>query len=45
MYLFPIIKPKKKILFYDVMALKKEFNAIKKKEFPYCMEVTKYVAQ
>ena len=37
----PIIKPKKKILFYDVMALKKEFNAIKKKEFPYCMEVTK----
>ena len=41
----PIIKPKKKILFYDVMALKKEFNAIKKKEFPYCMEVTKYAAQ
>ena len=27
------------------MALKKEFNAIKKKEFPYCMEVTKYAAQ
>jgi len=41
----PIIKPKKKIPFYDVMALKKEFNAIKKKEFPYCMEVTKYAAQ
>ena len=41
----PIIKPKKKIPFHDVMALKKEFNAIKKKEFPYCMEVTKYAAQ
>ena len=43
----PATKPKKKITYpkIDVMALKKEFNAIKKKEFPYCMEVTKYAAQ
>ena len=43
----PATKPKKKIIYpkIDVMALKKEFNAIKKKEFPYCMEVTKYAAQ
>ena len=43
----PTPKPKKKITYpkIDVMALKKEFNAIKKKEYPYCMEVTKYAAQ
>ena len=43
----PATKPKKKIIYpkIDVMALKKEFNAIKKKEYPYCMEVTKYAAQ
>ena len=43
----PATRTKKKITYpkIDVMALKKEFNAIKKKEFPYCMEVTKYAAQ
>ena len=43
----PATKTKKKIIYpkIDVMALKKEFNAIKKKEYPYCMEVTKYAAQ
>ena len=43
----PATRNKKKIIYpkIDVMALKKEFNAIKKKEFPYCMEVTKYAAQ
>ena len=43
----PATRTKKKITYpkIDVMALKKEFNAIKKKEYPYCMEVTKYAAQ
>ena len=43
----PATRNKKKIIYpkIDVMALKKEFNAIKKKEYPYCMEVTKYAAQ
>ena len=43
----PATKPKKKITYpkIDVMALKKEFNAIKKKEYPDCMEVTKYAPQ
>ena len=43
----PASRTKKKITYpkIDVMALKKEFNAIKKKEYPYCMEVTKYAAQ
>ncbi|MDY4992029.1 MAG: helix-turn-helix domain-containing protein, partial [Succinivibrio sp.] len=38
----PATRTKKKITYpkIDVMALKKEFNAIKKKEYPYCMEVT-----
>ena len=45
-FIAPPVISKKKITFQkiDVMALKKEFNAIKKKEFPYCMEVTKYAA-
>ena len=43
----PTPKPKKKIPYVKVnfFALNKEFNSIKKEQFPYCMEVTKYAAQ
>ena len=43
----PTPKPKKKIPYVKVnfFALNKEFNSIKKEQFPYCMEVTKYAPQ
>ena len=43
----PATKPKKKIPYGKVnfFALNKEFNSIKKEQFPYCMEVTKYAPQ